>query len=299
MSILALPYLGETLSLTTAVVWALAVILFKKSGESVHPIGLNSFKNLLATFLFIPTIWIFGESLFYDAPRNDYILLILSGALGIGIADTLFFMCLNKLGAGLTAVIDCFYAPSMIVLSFIFLGESMSLIQIVGVVLIISAILTATSKKASGHLSRNDTLLGVLYGFLAMVIMAVGVIMIKPILNTQPFLWVTEWRLIGGVLVLIPIVLFHKRRKLIINSVLNPNSKRVLFGGAFIGAYLSMILWLGGMKYTQVSTAAALNQTNNIFIFLFAAIILKEKMNSMKVIGISLGVIGAVLVTFG
>lgn len=299
MSILSLPYLGEALSLTTAVVWALAVIMFKKSGESVHPIGLNSFKNSLATILFIPTIWLFGESLFYDAPGEDYMLLILSGALGIGIADTLFFMCLNKLGAGLTAVIDCFYAPSMIGLSFIFLGESLSIIQILGVILIISAILTATTKKASGHLSRKDILLGVLYGFLAMVIMAIGIVMIKPILNNQPFLWVTEWRLIGGVMILIPIVFFHPRRRKIIDSVRFPHSKAVLYGGSFIGAYLAMILWLGGMKFTQVSTAATLNQTNNIFIFLFAALILKEKMNSLKVVGISLGVIGALLVTFG
>lgn len=295
----AVPYFGEMLSLAVAVFWAFAVILFKKSGESVHPIGLNSFKNILATLLFIPTIWIFGESLFYDAPKNEYLLLILSGALGIGIADTLFFMCLNKLGAGLTAIIDCFYAPSMIVLSFIFLGESMSPYQMVGVALIISAILTATSKKASGHLPRRDVMLGVLYGFLAMVIMAVGVVMIKPILNTQPFLWVTEWRLIGGVMILIPITIFHPKRKLIINSVRYPHSKLVLYSGAFIGAYLAMILWLGGMKFTQVSTSAALNQTNNIFIFIFAALILKERMNSLKVLGITLGVIGAVLVTFG
>ena len=59
-------YLGEILALAAAVVWAFAVIMFKKSGEAVHPIGLNFFKGALAATLLVPTIWIFGETLFRD-----------------------------------------------------------------------------------------------------------------------------------------------------------------------------------------------------------------------------------------
>jgi drug/metabolite transporter (DMT)-like permease len=69
--------------------------------------------------------------------------------------------------------------------------------------------------------------------------------------------------------------------------------------GSFLGSYLAMIVWLGGMKYTQVSTASALNQTTNIFIFIFAAIFLKEKITKQKTIGIVLAIVGAVMVTFG
>ena len=68
--------------------------------------------------------------------------------------------------------------------------------------------------------------------------------------------------------------------------------------GSVLGAYLSMIMWLGGMKYAQASTAAALNQTSNIFIFLMAAVFLKERINLKRAIGITLGVGGAYLVMF-
>ena len=60
-----------------------------------------------------------------------------------------------------------------------------------------------------------------------------------------------------------------------------------------------MMLWLAGMKYTLASTSAALNQTSNIFIFIFAAIFLKEKINLQRVIAILLGVSGVFLVSFG
>jgi len=37
----AIQYSGEWLALVSAVAWAVAVILFRKSSLTVHPIGLN------------------------------------------------------------------------------------------------------------------------------------------------------------------------------------------------------------------------------------------------------------------
>ena len=141
------PNFGETLALVTAVTWAFAVILFKRSGEPVHPLTLNLFKNLLAFILFIPTVYIFGDRLIRPVPMNEYWLLIISGIIGIGIGDTLFLKSLNLLGAGLQAIVSCMYSPSIIALSFVWLGEGMSVLQIIGAVMIISAVLTAVSRK--------------------------------------------------------------------------------------------------------------------------------------------------------
>ncbi|UCC45647.1 MAG: EamA family transporter, partial [Candidatus Zixiibacteriota bacterium] len=71
MPIALIPYQGETLALTAAIVWAVAVILFKKSGETVHPIGLNLFKDVLAAVLFVPTLWILEGYVFLPAPWQD------------------------------------------------------------------------------------------------------------------------------------------------------------------------------------------------------------------------------------
>jgi drug/metabolite transporter (DMT)-like permease len=113
----SIPYLGEMLALLTAITWSFGVILFKKSGETVHPIALNLFKNILAMTLLLPTMYLFGETLILPAPKKDYLLLLISGALGIGICDTLFFKSLNLVGAGMSAIIDCLYSPLTIGLS--------------------------------------------------------------------------------------------------------------------------------------------------------------------------------------
>jgi len=292
-------YLGEAMALTTAVIWAFAVILFKKSGEAVHPIGLNFFKGALATILLIPTAWLFGETLLRDVPAREYWLLLASGALGIGIADTFFFMSLNVLGAGRSAIVDCLYSPSIISLSIIFLGESLTVLQIIGTTIIVSAVLSILVEKHEAIADRRQLFLGVTWGVLAMITMAVGIVMIKPLLSDSPLLWATEVRLVGGLIILMLVWMVHPARRAIAASIMAPQRWVYTVSGSFMGAYLSMILWLGGMKYTQASTAAALNQTSNIFIFIFAALILKEKITSIRLAAIGLGVIGAVLVTFG
>ncbi len=292
-------YLGETNAILTAIIWAVAVILFKKSGEKVHPIGLNLFKDLLAVLLLLPTLWLFGESFFYEAPLADWGLLLFSGALGIGISDTLFFMCLNRLGAGLAAIVDCFYAPFIIGLSIIWLDESLTVIQIIGTILIISAVLTAIQRRGSNQTNRHELIMGIIYGILAMLTVAVSIVMIKPVLEKSPLFWVSEIRLVGGVIVLLIVLLFHPSRRNIVKSVLSVDRWGYTLSGSVVGAYLALVFWLAGMKFTMASTAAALNQTSSIFVFIFAYIFLKEPINLQRTIGIILGVGGSIMVMFG
>lgn len=248
--------------------------------------------------MFIPTILICNRTLFCQAPLHDYLILLASGALAIGLADTMFFKSLNLLGAGLSAIVDCLYSPFIIILSILFLGERLNLFQVIGACMIVSAVLTATSIKGRGTLDKKDLFRGVVWGALAMASMAVGVVMIKPVLNRSSLLWVTEVRLIGGSLTLLLLLLFNKNRTGIIQSLFSAKSWHYTVFGSLIGSYVAMVFWLAGIKYTQASIAAALNQTSNIFIFIFAGIFLKETINRYRLAAIAIAVAGAILVTF-
>ena len=294
-----IPYVGEGFSLLTAVVWAVAVIFFKKSGEKVHPLALNTFKNTLALVLVLPTMYLFGQSLFHQAPAREYLLLMFSGVIGIAIGDTLFFKSLNQIGAGLTAIVVCLYSPFIIGLSVIWLGERLTILQIVGALMVVLAVLSTTRKEAIGKFSRHDLLMGILWGVLATACMAVGIVMIKPVLNHSPLLWATEIRLIGAVPALALIFLFHPLRRKIATSITLPGTWHYTLGGSLTGAYLAMILWLTGMKYTQASISSALNQTSTLFVVVLAAIFLREPLTLRRTAAVILAVLGAILVSFG
>ncbi|MFH1862085.1 MAG: DMT family transporter [bacterium] len=295
----SVPYLGEILALTTALTWGFSVILFKKSGETANPIALNVFKNLLALILVLPTMLLAGSRLLPPASFEDYLLLLCSGAIGIGISDTMFFKSLNLLGAGMSASVDCLYSPFIILLSFIWLGERLKWLQMLGVFIIIAAVVIAAHRRSAGSSPKRDLVRGIFWGIMAMVTVAVGIVMIKHLLEEASLLWVTEVRLVGGMVVLCIVLLLHPRRRRIMGTLLLQKSWGYMLAGSFLGTYLSLILWLGGMKYTQASIAAALNQMSNIFVFIFAALFLREVINTRRALGIILGVGGALLVTFG
>jgi drug/metabolite transporter (DMT)-like permease len=293
------PYLGEIFALSTAIVWAFAVILFKKSGETVHPIALNLFKNVLSVILLVPTIWIAGDILLRRAPLSDYGIMLLSGTLGIGVADTLFFMSLNTLGASLAMIVACLYIPSNVLLSVIFLGERLSVIQLGGIALIIGGVVIASAERTDHGIPRKALIIGIACGVLSKIINAAGIVIAKPLLTRSPLLWVTEWRLVGGTVSLLALLVFLPNRGRILSTLRTTANWKFTLFGSFLGAYVSMILWLGGMKFTQVSTASALNQTSNLLAFLFAALLLHEPLTKSRIAGIVLGVAGAYLVTFG
>ncbi len=259
--------------------------------------ALNLFKNSFAMILFPPTMMLLGMEIIRDVPFSEYLLMFASGALGIGIADTLFFKSLNMLGASRSAIVDCLYSPFIIVISIPWLGESLTTLQVFGVIFIVSAVLAVGWEKNTGVITRKQLLVGIGLGAFSQALMGIGVVMIKPLLERSPLLWSIEMRLVGAAFVLGIILLFDKRRKAILLSYTKPANLKFMVPGTLLGTYLALILWLGGMKYTQASTASALNQMSNVFIFIFAALLLKERITLPRLIGIIIGFAGVWFVT--
>ncbi len=286
---------GEVLALLSGLVWAVAVVLFRVSGRKVHPIGLNLFKNVLAMAVMAPTMAVLGQPFLPDVPLATIGLLLLSGFLGIAVSDTLFFHSLNRLGASLVAIIDCFYSPFVIVMSFVMLGERLSVWQLIGAALVVSAVLTVSREKREARTDGRNLVLGVIFGVLAMFFVALGIVMVKPVLDEVPLLWATLVRLVGGAVPLGLTVPFLHGRRDIVRPLLVPANWKATVPASFFGSYLSLVLWMGGMKYAQASVAAVLNQLNTIFIVIIAAIFLKERLTGWKIAAVVIAFAGAYL----
>ncbi len=288
--------LGEVLSVVSAVLWAVSVILFRVAGERVHPLGMNLFKNLLAVVLLVPTTLAFGQRFGSGGlPGGQTALLFLSGIVGIAVADTLFLEALNRLGAELMAIVDCAYAPFVIVLSMIFIGERMTWLQTAGVGLILAAVLMITFRRPDPGADRRRILSGIGIGVVSLFFQAAGIVMFKPVIGNTTILWTAFVRMAGGAAGAGLVTLFHARRREILRSLAVPANLRALVPASLFGAYISNVIWLGGMKYLLASVASALNQLNTIFIFILAAVFLKERVTAVKVAAIAVAFAGAIL----
>jgi drug/metabolite transporter (DMT)-like permease len=288
---------GEILSVLAALVWAFSVVLFRLSGRSYAPLALNHFKNTVALILLLATMAILRADLLRAAPIADYVLLALSGILGIAIADTLFFRSLNLVGAGLSQVVSLAYSPFVILFTFMFLNERLSLGDLGGALLILSSILLTSGHEPPPGVTRHDLHRGLGIATLAVALMAAGVALAKPALDRSPVMWATTVRLIAGLVALSVFCVVSPRHRAAWAALRPSRSWKVALPAAILGAYLAMIIWIAGIKYTQASTAAILNQTSAIFVLPIAALVLREPITARKLAAVALAIAGVVLVT--
>ena len=302
----AIPYMGEICSLLSAIFWALAIIIFKKIGDRVSPMVINPVKSIIGLLLFMLTCLIMGVPLIPDAQfsNSDLLILSISGIIGIGIADIIFLHSLNILGAGISAIVDTVYSPFVILFAFIILGESLTSTQLLGDALIIGAVLYASTKIQNIPVNRKRFKQGVFYGVGSIAMMALGIVMIKPILNTVSEniglqLWIAGYRLVSGVLVSGSIMLIANRRQNILGALRDRKLWFPLIVSSVLAAYLGIAMWVMGMSMTTASISSILNQTATIFILIFAWIFLGEPLTKRRISSIVVAMFGAYLVFIG
>lgn len=291
--------MGEIYALITAVIWGAAVILLKRSGEKISPFALNLFRVVVSFVLLAGTLAATG-GLFWDgATWSDYLILFASGIIAIAISDTLFHYSLNMVGAGISAIVDCLYSPFTVILAFLLLDERLTVTQLAGMLMVLGGVLAVARTEKTSRIPPRDLLWGVILGVLSMFLLALGIVIAKPVLNRAPVLWATTVRQMGCLLVMLPGAFFSRKRREILSVFIPSSGWKMAVPGAVLGSYFSLLFWIAGMKYAQVGVAAILNQSSTIYVLLFAAIFLKEPLTTRKVSALVLALAGIMLVTFG
>lgn len=292
--------LGEILSLGSAITWGISVSLFKIIGNSVSPYILNPLKNTIGTLLFILTTLLISDiSAVNSLNTNETLILALSGIIGITIADVLFLISLNILGTSRSAIINTIYSPMVIMLAYFILDESLTLADIVGGLMILLSILYLSFNQEKSNISNLNK--GLIIGILAYSLMALGIIMVKPILNRfsnsiEMQLWIIIFRLIPGTLLSYITMSFMMKKKEIILQLSNKKIWPIILLGSFLGTYVGFAMWVIGMAKTSASIASILNQTSTIFIAFFGWLMLKETFSRKMMICFFISIIGAFII---
>jgi drug/metabolite transporter (DMT)-like permease len=290
--------LGEFYSLACALAWAIAVVLFKKSGESLAPVPLNLFKNVLGLVLMLLTVLVFSGAAWPDIPPMALAVALLSGFLGIGLGDTLYFRALNEIGASRMAVAQTLYSPFVIVLSAFYLAERLGLWQLAGVVLVLGGIFMVHDARGAGRVDPAALRRGLLEAAASVFVMAVGVVMAKPLLERYDFLWIVTLRIAGGTLGLFAFVAWRGTGTKVWGAFAGVRHWPHVIAGSVMGTYISMLLWLAGYKYTKASIAAVLNEMAAVFILVLAAIFLHDRLRPAQLAGSAVAVAGVLLVVW-
>jgi drug/metabolite transporter (DMT)-like permease len=284
--------MGDAMALACALAWAVAVILFQRIRD-VDADGVNLFKNVFATALLLGTLAATGG--WFDTARSgrDWLLLSASGILGLAVADTLFLAGLRRLDASVAAICECAYAPTVVLLGALLLGERLGVGIAIGGPLIVLGLFLVGYQRAKGPVVIDRR--GVVLAMAGVIGTATGVVVAKPALGRSSLIEATAVRLVAGTLALLAFQLVTGRARKALSLFRPQPVWKLLVPATFLGTYVAMILWLGGMKYGTASRAALLNQSSAIMVLGLSSL-LGEKVPRRRWIGAFFAVAGVVTI---
>lgn len=284
--------LGEALSLSCALTWSVSILLFRRS-EAVSPQAINLFKNVISALLMAATLVVAGGGIDWSRTDEDWARLIVSGIVGIAVADTVFFTALRLLGPSRLAVVETAYSPLVVLFSVLMLGEPLAPAFLLGGALVLLGVLIV---NASPGRREVVTPRGVAVALGAIAMMAFAIVLAKPALERGELIEVTLIRLVAGTLAQLGWIALSPTNHPLL-SVLKPSPVwRTLLPASILGGWLSMILWLGGYQLTHASTAAVLNQTTTVFTIGLAWFFLEERLSLRQAAGSALAISGVLVV---
>ncbi len=290
---------GEILALLAPLAWSVSVILFKRS-SALPALSINLFKNVMATVLLAVTMIVLGIGFPADRSGADWARLLLSGFVGLSVADTLLFEGLRRIGAARLAIVDTIYAPTVVLLSWLFLGDQLSATFLVGAALVIGGVTVANVDP--GALTTDDAkelALGTALAATAILCTSVAVVIAKPVLERSDLIEVTWTRLAAGVAGMVIYIVLGGHGREAAQAFRPGPVWWSLVPGAFVGTYLSLLLWLGGYKWADASVAAVLNQMATVYMLGLAAVFLKERVGARQIVGALVAAAGALVVVWG
>ena len=290
----SIPLAGEIAAIAAAFLWALSSVLFKKLGDTIPPIEMNLLKGVLAIFLFLGTTLILKE----HTPSLSLLpvgMLAVSGAIGIGFGDTMYFEALNTLGPRRTLLITILAPVITAVLAWGFLAESLNWIGWLGILVTIAGVAwVITEQRNVGNHDRRMAWKGIIYGFLAALSQAIGAVISRWVLTGTgtSALQSALIRLVAGVVFLL-IWIGAKRIK--IGQWIKPASTPKLWGTVavvvIIGTYLAIWLQQVAFQFTRVGIAQTLLATSPLFVLPISAM-QGEKLSPRSILGVLVAIAG-------
>ena len=252
--------IGIISALLASLSWTFACFIWRKQTQYFSAIEVNLLKNIIAILIFSP---IFA---FIDWNNNliNIVILITSGIIGIGVGDSLYIKSLKLLGTRLTLTIESISPIIANILGILIINEIPSFNGVLGSIIVTCSIILIIKRRRETNqfnYIKNNLQIGLLYSFLSVFCAVLAASLSRLILiNTNIYpIQTTAIRLIGGIIILLPISRFKIIK--IFNSINNKIKLNLLIGTIFgtnLGIFLQQIVFQSlpiGVGWTLLSTS--------------------------------------------
>ena len=290
---MSLFFIGGIAALLSAASWALGAVLWRRIGEEISPFSMNLGKGIIGCLYLGIVLVVIGIE---PVDLDSFLLLGISGFLGITLGDTFFFMSLMHMGPRLASLMGTLTPVFIAISAVIFLNESPSVMVWSGIVLTVGGVVWVLQERLPRDKIIKNKSLGIQLGLLSVLFTTAGIILAKIGVASVPTVQATFIRLICGVVGLVMWGMVNRQLKYWMipfhNLQLLKSVAIVVFLIVFGGCWLSLF----ALKYIDASIAGTLGSIGPLFMLPMAALLLKERISSRAVLGAVITVSGIALI---
>ena len=286
---------GEFAALAVAIFWTITALAFESASRKVGSLTVNILRLSLA-FFFIGffTLISRGHFLPVDASVHNWIWLALSGIIGLVLGDYFLFRSYPMIGSRFSMLIMTLAPPLAAIFGYFILGESLTLIQMAGMIIVILGISLAIFKKPvrGERLAFKISTAGLVFAFIGALGQGLGIVLSKYGMEGYDAFASTQIRIIAGVAGFVIIITLLRRWGNVAAAIKNPPAMKVLVLGAFFGPFLGISFSLLSIKHTQAGIASTIMAIVPVLILAPSAWIYKEKITAVEIAGAIISVAG-------
>ena len=283
--------IGIIVALTSSASWALATVIFERLGKVIPSAGITFIKGVFSIIVMCILVLLIGD--FSLVSAHDALVLTLSGILGIAIGDTMFFSSLRDLGAKVQVLLFMLGQIFTLLLSFMLLGEILTLGEYIGAIILISGVILVTWGKQDDHPNK---LRGVMYGLLSIFCFSISTIMIKLTDNDIDVISASFYRMFAGTIIMLFVGTTTRKIKIWVSPLRTPRTLILFIFNVFVITLGGFTLSLYAIKHIGVSIASLLSTTEPVFVLVFAFIVNKEKACVREILGAIVTIFGLIII---
>ncbi len=281
-------YFGEIAAIATALCWAITSVSFEDAGKKIGSMNLNLLRLFfglifLCLFTFITRGLIFPV----DATPSTWFWLMLSGLVGLVIGDFLLFEAFVRFEARISMLIYASVPPISGIFAYLFLKESMTVMQITGMLVTILgiALVILDGKNEDNKIKLAHPVAGVLLAFGGAVGQSAGYIIGKYGVSDYDAFAATQIRVIAGIIgfsILFTVMGHWKKFTPILKK---PKVLKTAVLGSFFGPFIGVSLSLFAVQRINPGVASTLISITPVLLIPYAIFVKKEKVIIKEIIG--------------
>jgi len=236
--------------------FAVGVQFFTHYARRISSLWVNCFKGCVAAVLFAATVYAQGG--FHHLGAANAGLFLLSGMMGLGLADIFLIKAFSLMGPGRTMMLFGFQPLIIGVVSYFAFGQAIDARKIYAILFFVVClyIVSLESFRKHGHWNVRASL----FALGGVALDGLGVLITRYAFNNSPGLGTTEgnfYRAVGALLLfalLARVKPFHFVGKL---KELSRTSLIWITLGSAAGTYLSLMFYLSAIRYSGALAAVS------------------------------------------